>query len=203
MSTQNIIDVTPFEPLILKVKYDKFDWEKLEPVCEQLVKDSPFKVNIENDNGRSSVSNPKNPHTLSEFREFYTWLQPYANHIIKKEWKLLSTLDYVISNSWVNYHLRGGITKEHLHGGAVMVIATYLNVPNNSGYIEFKHPLETQKGFYLHEEDDGLWNWKTIQVKTGDVLMFPGWIRHRTQPSNSDEKRWVLTTNITSQTPNS
>jgi hypothetical protein len=29
MSNQNIIDITPFEPIILKISYDNFDWNKI------------------------------------------------------------------------------------------------------------------------------------------------------------------------------
>jgi hypothetical protein len=37
-----------------------------------------------------------------------------------------------------------------------------------------------------------------IDIKQGDVLLFPGWIDHRTEEhkGNPGEDRWVLTTNI-------
>ena len=37
MSVPKLIDVTPFEPLIIKVHYDGFDFKKLESVCEDLI----------------------------------------------------------------------------------------------------------------------------------------------------------------------
>jgi hypothetical protein len=54
--------------------------------------------------------------------------------------------------------------------------------------------MEYQKGF--HRRDNMGWEWNECKTKTGDVLCFPGWLKHRTQPSNSDEQRWVLTTNV-------
>ena len=63
---------------------------------------------------------------------------------------------------------------------------------DTSGFIEYKDPLEYIKGFLPKKCN----NWKEIQAKTGDTLLFPGWIRHRTQPNNLLKDRWVLTTNF-------
>jgi ectoine hydroxylase-related dioxygenase (phytanoyl-CoA dioxygenase family) len=41
--------------------------------------------------------------------------------------------------------------------------------------------------------------WKEIPTVTGDVLIFPSWLRHRTQVNNSNEKRWVLTSNFSQE----
>jgi hypothetical protein len=38
--------------------------------------------------------------------------------------------------------------------------------------------------------------WSTLPTKTNDVLVFPSWLQHRTQPNISNEDRWVLTTNF-------
>jgi hypothetical protein len=38
--------------------------------------------------------------------------------------------------------------------------------------------------------------YKEIQVKTNDVVIFPGWLKHRVQPSQTDEERIVMTFNI-------
>jgi hypothetical protein len=39
---------------------------------------------------------------------------------------------------------------------------------------------------------------KKVPAKTGDVLLFSGWIRHRTEHSRTNDERWVLTTNYMS-----
>ena len=45
---------------------------------------------------------------------------------------------------------------------------------------------------FLHNEYD----WVTIPVKTNDVIFFPGWLLHRTEPNQVDEKRYVMSINI-------
>lgn len=72
-----------------------------------------------------------------------------------------------------------------------LVASTYLNIPENSGYFEAKDPLENLKSFYYRNEQN--WSWKEIPTISGDVLIFPGWLKHRTQQNKSGKDRWVLT----------
>ena len=195
MSAPKLIDVTPFEPMIVKAHYD-FDWEVLRPVCQKMIENTPEQVDVENEFRYSSVYNYGDmPHKNPAFRPFYSWLHDVAQHIIKNEWGYEPNFEYSISNSWVNIHKKGGITKEHHHGPAIMVVATYLQIPEGSGFIEFKDPLEYPKAMNMHYDVDD-WVWKKVKAVTGDVLLFPGWIRHRTETNNTNKDRWVLTTNI-------
>lgn len=200
MSTPKLIDVTPFEPLIIKAHYDGFDFSKLEPLCDNLIKTSSGKVHLETGDASSSASNMNiQPHGMREFQNYYKWLDSIAQHIILNEWDLYNKHEYFISNSWVNFHGNGGVTEKHHHGATVLTTAAYLNMPDNGGFIQFRDPLEYHKGFYMKNYDDEMFGWKTIPAVTGDVLFFPGYLRHRTQPNkNTNEKRWVLTTNYMS-----
>lgn len=197
MSAPKLIDVTPFEPLIIKAHYDGFDWKKLEPVCESLIKDTPYKTQLETGDAYSSAPNVNNqPHIMPEFRDFYKWLTPIAKHIMYNEWDLFDRIEIEPSNSWVNFHGEGGTTELHHHGATVLTIAAYLQMPENGGYIQFRDPMEYHKGFHMRKFDEEKWIWKTVPAITGDVILFPGWIRHRTEPNkNKNIKRWVLTTN--------
>ena len=82
MDTPKLIDVTPFEPTIIKVNYDGFDWEKLRPVCQNLINQRDTDVPLERGDAKSSVYGNIQPHTIKEFENFYKWLYPIANHIL-------------------------------------------------------------------------------------------------------------------------
>ena len=194
MESPKLIDLTPFNPLIIKSEYE-FNWNLLKPVCKNLIETTPRGVILEEDNGKSSVYNKKSPHLMKEFADFYKWVNPIVNHIIVNEWGYSPDINYGPVQSWVNVHGKGGITTEHSHGQTQLVIATYLDLPEDGGYIEYKDPLEYQKGVHYRKNETN-WKWNEVKAKTGDVLMFPGWLIHRTQPSNSLNERWVLTTNI-------
>ena len=195
MNTTKLIDVNPFYPLIIKVNYDGFNWNELKPICQSMIDGATFNPNVENSYGHSSVYNVNNqPHLNPAFEEFYKWLKPITDHIIYDTKNILNNYRYAPVTSWVNVHNNGGVTLEHEHGSAILVAATYLDIPDGSGFIEFKDPFEYQNGFLPREND--LHNWKSVSAKTGDTLLFPGWLRHRTQPNNTFNDRWVLTTNF-------
>jgi uncharacterized protein (TIGR02466 family) len=200
MNSPKLIDVTPFEPIIIKTHYNGWDWKKMEPVCEDLIKTTNIKTHLEEGDAYSSAPNTiKQPHVIQEFQPFFDFIKPVVDHILFSEWGLYKHHHYIVSNSWVNFHGMGGTTINHHHGATALTLACYLNLPENGGYIQYLDPLEYQKGFHLKENGDDMWNWRTVRAKTGDVLMFPGWIRHRTEPNNnSNEKRWVLTANYMS-----
>ena len=193
--------INPFDPYFFKLHFD-FDWKTLEPICEDLIKDSKFTDAAELRSGHTSQYNNLKPHEIREFAPFCSWLMSCISSIasvcIGKESEQLlqennSPMDYYVSNSWVNVHNKNGITSEHNHACTSLVVAAYLNMPENGGYFLCKDPLEYHKAMlpihYGHL-------WRQIPTISGDVLVFPGWLSHKTQPNLSDENRWVLTTNL-------
>ena len=187
-------DINPFSPLIFKTKYDGWDFDKILTKSQQLIDGATESESLEGGDSKSSVSNPVNPHQLKEFSEFYKWVNPICGNIAKVQWDIHEKIRLEVGNSWVNYHNNSGYTKEHHHGASVMVVTAYLNLPKNGGFIEFRDPMEFQRGFLIKNTKNS--EWKEVPAETGDVLIFPGWLRHRVQPNTSNEKRWVLTTNI-------
>jgi uncharacterized protein (TIGR02466 family) len=190
-------NVTPFPPLVFKLHYDGFDQQKLVPICEGLVRAAQAKRNsyLESGDAQSSViAQDSAPHKLAVFKPFYDWLWPHMETVLIQHWGLSHRIKYWINDSWVNRHGRGGKTLPHTHGASSMASAAYITHPEGSGHIEFRDPCETQWAFHYREFEPG--GWWTIPVKQGDVLLFPGWLEHRTEASDADTDRWVLTTNI-------
>jgi len=178
-----------------------FDWKTLEPICESLVEGSKFTDAAELTNGHTSQYNNLKPHQIKEFAPFYSWLMSCIPSIAKAcigkqgDQSLKDNdiaMDYYVSNSWVNVHNKNGITTEHNHACNAIVVAAYLKIPENGGFFEAKDPLEYHKTT-LPISPERLWS--QIPTDTGDVLIFPSWLQHRTQPNLSEENRWVLTTN--------
>jgi len=95
--------------------------------------------------------------------------------------------------SWINIHKRGGITTEHLHSPCPMVLSCYLKAPRGSGNFLIRDPLEYHRFGSPQVPEQNLW--REIPVQTNDILVFPGWLKHATQPNNTDEDRIVLSIN--------
>lgn len=186
-----------FPQLIYRTRYEGFDTPRLVPICEGLVRGARENAYLEQGDANSSVINTQSmPHTLAVFRPFYDWLWPQIEHVIYREWNLDRSVKYWINDSWVNRHGPGGHTAEHTHGHAVMAVSSYIQVPKDSGAIEFLDPLEHMWRMYFRNHRPGTWN--RLPVSQGDVLMFPGWLDHRTEVSRAEpgQDRWVLTTNV-------
>ena len=82
---------------------------------------------------------------------------------------------------------------EHYHNQCPMVVSCYLKAPNKSGNFEYRDPLEYHRWGSPGEPQMSLW--KEIKVETNDIIVFPGWLKHRTQVNQTDEDRVCLTIN--------
>jgi len=193
MASNKIEQINPFPSVIHKLHYDGFDWNKLKPICQYLVDNTEREVYLVKD-GKSSVFNKRQPHNIPEFKPFYDWLVPLVRQIIINSHGYAKLYQYGIGNSWVNVHNENGHTSAHNHPDAMFVAATYLNMPNNAGFFECKDPLEYHRCLSNHEKPE--WMWNEVPSITGDVIVFPAWLQHRTQKNVSGQNRWVLTTNF-------
>jgi uncharacterized protein (TIGR02466 family) len=188
--------ISPHTSYMYKLHYE-FDWNLLAPICNELINTTPHGLSLVS-NGHTSHQNKKQPHKIKEFTPYFDWLKFMVTEIAIKGMEYSKMYhDYKITNSWVNVHEKGGITATHNHSNTFLVAAAYLNMPENGGYFECKDPLEYVKG--EHYFDEPSWMWKQVSTITGDVLIFPAWLRHRTQVNQSDDKRWVLTTNFSQE----
>ena len=206
-------------PTIFKKKYD-FDFEnKLKPKvidylksADQFIKSMDMETPEKNGGVTSVVlSNLQQhheykshnmPHEWPELAEFKKFIMSSIPEILRK-WHCDPGIDRDISRSWINVHPQGAYTMDHNHYGVLMAIAAYLYVPKNGGNLLLKNPLTPYKfGEPMHQtyfsEDggrDGL-EWSSINVETGDVVFFPGWVNHKTEKNSSKENRFVMSWNV-------
>lgn len=196
------IEQVNFGPrLILKATYEPWtqpgSTSGLQEVCEGIIRSAGGKNSYhEIGAARSSVFNRDGaPHHLAVFRDFYIWFLKRAEEVMFGAWDLNPEFDYQITDTWVNYHDRGGQTQAHTHELVTMASAAYISAPPGSGNIEF---LDTNEQLWRattrrRAREHG---WYSIPIKQGDVFFFPGWLEHRTQASQSDQRRWVLSSNL-------
>lgn len=132
------------------------------------------------------------------------WLLDAAMPHVRTFWKQLdyrSTTNLSITSSWANLHQYGQTTKEHSHcGGAEkghISAVYYFKKPEHSGNIMFTDPLE-----YIHKMTPVAVYDETIhsmhhEVKADqfDLVLFPSWVKHQTQPNLSNEDRIAISIN--------
>ena len=90
--------------------------------------------------------------------------------------------------SWANLHEDGDTTAEHSHSDgkrqAHVASVFYLKKSPDGGHIEFCDPLDYVKRHppLATCAGDAILS-ESMPASTGDFILFPGWLRHRTQPA--------------------
>lgn len=189
----NLESVNLFPPIIWKFSYE-FDWSVLEPKITKLFSLVEKNSDLESGDALStvSVSQGLQPHTWKELEHFQITLGGAINEIrIQNDFVNVHS---EVTQSWCNIHRYGGETLEHCHNYSTFVASCYVRCPDKSGNIVFKDPLEYHKSNYPIIPET--YFFKEVPVKTNDVLIFPGWLKHRVNPSKSREDRYVITFNI-------
>jgi uncharacterized protein (TIGR02466 family) len=182
-----------FPPEIYKFKYE-FNKEVLLPKIQNLFGQVDENSKLEYGDALSTVSVNENlqPHTWDELANFQNWLGGKIADI-RREHRFSYTYSEV-TRSWFNRHMNGGLTVEHNHNNATFVVASYIKLPPNSGFIQFKDPLEYHKNLFPIHPEETLY--RTLPCEENDVLIFPGYLKHRVEPNNTDQERIVMTFNI-------
>ncbi len=181
-----------FEQLIWRDHYDG-DLSAILADARRLLDNSAnLNTGLERDGGVSSSSDSNAPHNWPSLRPFLNWVDPISLKIWN-HWGYPLNHDRVLSGSWVNRHPHGAWTDEHQHGMIPMVIVFYLDNPENGGNLEVANPLFYHWSGTIKTAG---FEWVEVPVTTGDVIIFPGWLNHRTQKNKSDKDRIVMSINV-------
>jgi uncharacterized protein (TIGR02466 family) len=194
-----MINVDPWSPIIFKDNFTDVDFEAVIKKVEPLFELAPINADVMHGGGVSTVSYSKSrndhPHQWEEFAGFREWANQKLSYVIQK-WQL-ANIPYMPVASWINRHDTGAWTSEHNHRGCSWSCAYYLNVPENSGRFMVRDPMEyhwgNSKSYDLRGGIDDAWY--PVEVKTGDLILFPPWLWHKTEKNNSSESRYVMSIN--------
>ncbi|SVB48464.1 uncharacterized protein METZ01_LOCUS201318 [marine metagenome] len=197
--------LNPF-PIVFKDTYD-FDFvnkhkEKFDMIFTEIEPEN--NTQLEKGGGTSSVSRTYTdpPHEWSEFAHFNAWIMDRAN-MIADVWNFDARCGLAFTESWCNVHPQHAWTSAHHHQGIAIATASYLWVPPDSGRFLLQNPYEHFKRSEPVREEYHMaaYDWIPVDVKTNDVLFFPGWLSHKTEKNINDEERYVMSCNISAMEP--
>jgi hypothetical protein len=191
--------IDPWSPIIFKDNFTDVDFDSIIKKIDPILNETSINADVEEDGGVSSVAyfklNNIYPHDWPEFDNFKNWANEKINYAIEN-WQL-AEIPYYPCNSWINRHDNGAWTSEHNHRGSSWSCAYYLKVPQNSGRFMVRDPMEYNWGNTKSVDNrggiDGFWY--PVEVKTGDFLLFPPWLYHKTEKNLSNESRYVMSIN--------
>lgn len=199
------IHISP--PYILKLNYE-FDFESLKNKIEENIKFASKYPRHTLESGDSTSTNTHNisgnPHKWEENKDFIKFLFDNMGDILSTFRLMQAPIE--IKGSWINHHGKTGQTLEHNHSFMDLVMACYLKCPEGTGNFLARDPLEYHKSHtyledVIHSTTKDYWPWVEIPVQTNDILVFPGWLYHKTQENLLDIDRYVMTINWKYITP--
>lgn len=95
----------------------------------------------------------------------------------------------VITNSWFNIMGQGQQVKPHRHEVSVFSGALYVEALPGSVGLNFHSPLaQCRMAEMLLGSNEYNENFHTVECKEGQLIIFPSWLEHSTEPNTSDRR---------------
>lgn len=197
-----------FETKIYMVHYP--DLDELNRLTNEFVVDLPFskKINdviwrrpgcpdgIDTTTMHWFVNDPNHPpeflHKNPAFKNVVDFISMHAK-IYWEELKYKPNLEPVLANSWVQRY-RGGSHELGVHNHPAMVPivgSLYLNSSPGQGNLVLEHPLDmmlSQVSYMSGGRNERLYD---IDVTTGLLLLWPGWLKHSVMPNTTEKTRYT------------
>jgi uncharacterized protein (TIGR02466 family) len=172
------------------------DMNKIETVVrEKLQSSMAGSSSLEKNGGISTYETDNQIHEIDEIKQLADMVLFHA----RIYWRVLDIderLSPRIDQCWSNIHKSGSFTLQHSHSLMPMVGSFYLKAEKNSGDLILTNPSEysiTNIPFSRSIEQKIE---TSIKLKTGDLVFFPGYVRHKTGENFSGDDRIVITFNI-------
>jgi uncharacterized protein (TIGR02466 family) len=170
----------------------------LDTIDNSFIFDELQKKPHDNHTVRNGWQTVRHLHKDEEFGELVGQIYEFFDELIVDIFspKRPMELKHEITSMWGTLTTTDGHCVDHIHPRSFMSGVYYVKVPSNSGNIVFKDPRPASEW-----EDNGfLYNNMSptayLPVKEGMLLLFPGWLRHRTELNKSDEQRVSISFNI-------
>lgn len=105
----------------------------------------------------------------------------------------INKLGYKVK-SWITLNEPGDYTAQHNHGPSDISGVYYISASEESGELFFKNPNKAMiSSLCFYHLDEVM----LAKVKTGAILLFPGWLDHGVLSNKSSQKRISISFNIT------
>jgi len=144
----------------------------------------------------------KNVLDRPEFKTVHDVVMKEVNIYAREILAVNSSIDFYITNSWVNIHRRGHSAGAHLHHNSLISGVLYLKVTETSGDLVFHRNdlslVPFPPALDLDMDSFNIYNCKSWGFKptTNDICLFPSVVLHSADANQSDEERWCIAFNV-------
>jgi len=170
--------------------------DKIEAVVREKLQCSSANLSSLEKNGGISTYEVENQlHKIDEIKQLVDLVLFHC----RIYWRILDIderLSPRIDQCWSNIHTAGAFTLQHSHSLMPMVGSFYLKAKKNSGDLILTNPSEYSLTNIPFSRSIEQKIETSVKIQTGDLVFFPGYIRHKTGENFSEDDRIVITFNI-------
>ena len=184
-----MINIMPIFINFLAVDSLRLDNDRIEKFCLERKKNNPGRV-ISNGGGwQSDNLDLATPELTELFAEVHKRLDE-----VHRAFEFSASMRQVVTEAWININQKGHFNYSHDHPGSLFSAVYYVKGGADKGELELKTPIAPHTYTISNEMIGGNFNAFTghamvIPPVTGDLLIFPSWLLHRVNMSQSEEER--------------
>lgn len=158
---------------------------------DEILKQNNITIPILDDGGISSYEENKKYHTDDRLSSFVETLTPS----LENGWKELGfrkDLFPTIRDMWCNIVYDQGNMEEQRHPTEFQMFGIYhVSAPEDSGDLIFYHPADWIFSTHAFEPNEKRTKCR-VKVKTGDLILFPSYLKFSTTENKSNQDRVTL-----------
>ena len=189
-----------FPTKIYKVSYDK----ELSIIAVNLQKIINFDITIKNNqgsmrgNGICSYVERRDLHTLDEFKG----LVNFINKHVQRYWQEINydpCYKPYVEEMWYNVYKKDAFIDIHNHAPRVMTASFYVTKESGNSNIIFENPMSLllkHQPYYINKDLYHTEFEQEVDAQSGDLIIFPGWLNHKSVKNNSDADRIMIGAHI-------
>ena len=137
-----------------------------------------------------------------EWDENLTKIVTYAGGLLSDTHELDLLKGMRVGNAWVTIYPQEAYVPQHIHAGFWVSGVYYVKAEESCGEIIFQDPAWLAKSMTISSNDLVPLGFPAPPTgyqyapKTGDLLLFPSWLPHNTNPNLSEEDRIICSFNL-------
>jgi len=133
-----------------------------------------------------------------ETRDVVEFVERCANEFWKES-NYYSELSPYVMQMWANSTPKGGWVQGHLHGSMPFTAVLYVDASPEQGNLFLENPMDMVLMSQPISPEVRYPMGEEIEVHSGDLIMFPGYLKHSVKTNNTDRPRLVLAFNLGSK----
>ena len=142
--------------------------------------------------GVTSFGSTESLNLLPEWANVTAFIEDFAAEMTSS----IGAHDLKLTNMWTTIYPQGAFVPEHVHSNSVFSGVFYAQAAPQCGETVFHDPAWVTKTMYLKPGSRSPDTKYRITPEPGLMVIFPGWLPHRSLPNRSTQDRVVVSFNL-------